>query len=92
MENAISTLKLDDYQTLLRADAHDVAKRTLRGKFGRLSNRRILNVLRPVADQIQELRGRSDAQILEDWFVTFTACRSTLKRNFTQRRPHVASA
>jgi hypothetical protein len=70
---------VDDYRALVRTDASEAAKRTLRGKFGRLSNRRILNILRPAADQIHELRGRSDAELLDEWFSVFTIHRSELR-------------
>jgi hypothetical protein len=72
-------LSLDEYQTLMHADARDAAERSLRCKFGRLSNRRILSVLRPAADQVDELRGRPDRDLLDDWFVAFTLHRKEMQ-------------
>jgi hypothetical protein len=72
-------LHLDEYQALVRADAREAAKRSLRNKFGRLSNRRILSVLRPAAEKVDKLRGLSDMELLDDWFTDFTRLRSELK-------------
>jgi hypothetical protein len=71
-------LSLDEYRTLVHADARDAAERSLRCKFGRLSNRRILSVLRPAADEVNELRGRSDRDLLDDWFMAFTLHRKEM--------------
>jgi hypothetical protein len=73
-------LSLDEYHALVRADAQDVAERSLRKKFGRLSNRRILSVLRPAAEQVDELRKRRDQDLLDDWFTAFTLQRAELQR------------
>ena len=73
-------LPLDEYQALVRADAQEAAERSLRNKFGRLSNRRILSVLRPTAERVDELRGLSDKQLLDDWFTEFTRLRSEMQK------------
>jgi hypothetical protein len=78
---------LDEYHALLRTDARETAKRSLRNKFGRLSNRRILSVLRPAAERLDETRGRSDRELLDDWFEAFTRCRIEL-----QKASHPASS
>jgi len=52
----------------------------LRNKFGRLSNRRILSVLRAAADRVEELQGRDDRDLLDDWFTEFTLLRNELHR------------
>ena len=72
-------LSLDEYHALVHADARDAAERSLRCKFGRLSNRRILSILRPAADQVDELRGRSDRDLLDDWFMAFTLYRKEMR-------------
>jgi hypothetical protein len=66
---------LDEYQALVRADAQEAAERSLQNKFGRLSNRRILSVLRPAAERVDELRGLPDRELLDDWFTEFTRLR-----------------
>jgi len=55
---------------VLRADAQEVARRTLRYKFGRLSNRRILATLKAVvpADRQAEL---PDGELLDRWFAEY---------------------
>jgi hypothetical protein len=72
-------LSLDDYQAVVRADAREAAERSLRKKFGRLSNRRILGVLRPAADKVDELKGRTDSDLLDDWFTAFAQVRKELQ-------------
>jgi hypothetical protein len=52
---------LDDFQALVQADAREVAERSLRHRFGHLSNTRILSVLRPAAKKVDGLRGLSDS-------------------------------
>jgi hypothetical protein len=72
-------LPLDEYQALVRADAQEAAERSLHNKFGRLSNRRILSVLRPAAERVDELRGLPDRELLDDWFTEFTRLRSEMQ-------------
>ena len=57
-------------EAVLRADAQEVARRTLRHKFGRLSNRRILATLRGAlpADLQTEL---ADGELLDRWFAEY---------------------
>lgn len=85
-------LSLDEYQALVRADAREAAERSLRDKFGRLSNRRILRVLRPVADRVDELQGRTDTDLLDDWFVVFTLVRRELQNASHAREPESGKA
>jgi hypothetical protein len=72
-------LPLDEYQALVCADAQEAAERSLQNKFGRLSNRRILSVLRPAAERVDELRGLTDRELLDDWFTEFTRLRSEMQ-------------
>ena len=58
----------EEFLALLRADAREVAERSLRHKFGRLSNIRIVNALRPAA----EFRALSDRDLLDLWFGEFS--------------------
>jgi hypothetical protein len=54
----------------LRADAQEVARRTLRYKFGRLSNRRILATLKSALPE--DLGGTfDDAELLDRWFAEY---------------------
>ena len=57
-------------EAVLRADAQEVARRTLRHKFGRLSNRRIIATLRAAlpADLQAEL---ADGELLDRWFAEY---------------------
>ena len=67
METSDTQRRLD---AVLRADAQEVARRTLRHKFGRLSNRRILATLRGAlpADLQTEL---ADGELLDRWFAEY---------------------
>ena len=76
-------LTLEEFQTILRGDARETAKRSLQNKFGRLSNRRILSVLRPAAERVDELRGRPNSELLDDWFTEFTRLRSEMQEALT---------
>jgi hypothetical protein len=71
---------LDEFQALVQADAREVAERSLRHRFGRLSNTRILSVLRPAANKVDGLQGLSDADLLDRWFVEFSRLRSEMQR------------
>ena len=75
---------LDEFQSLVRADAREVAEHSLRYRFGRLSNMRILSVLRPAADKVDGLRGLSDSDLLDRWFVEFSRLRSEMQRAFRE--------
>ena len=67
MENADTESRLD---AVLRADAQEVARRTLRYKFGRLSNRRILATLKSaLADDVQD--ALDDGELLDRWFAEY---------------------
>ena len=71
---------LDEFQALVQADAREVAERSLRHRFGRLSNTRILSVLRPAANKVDGLRGLSDSDLLDRWFVEFSRLRNEMQR------------
>jgi len=68
------------FERVLREDAQEVARRTLRYKFGRLSNRRILGVLRTAAVQDPRMREKSDAELLDLWFGAYADSLRTLRR------------
>jgi|NGEPerStandDraft_6_1074524.scaffolds.fasta_scaffold441142_1 hypothetical protein len=70
---------LDEFQALVQADAREVAEHSLRHRFGRLSNMRILSVLRPAANKGDGLRGLSDSD-LDRWSVEFSRLRSEMRR------------
>jgi hypothetical protein len=70
---------IQQFQALVRADAREVAERSLRHKFGRLSNIRILNVLRPAAEKVDEFRALSDSNLLDLWFAEFNRLRSEMR-------------
>jgi hypothetical protein len=72
-------LPIEEFQALVRADAREAAERSLRYKFGRLSNIRILHVLRPAAEKVDEFRALSDSDLLELWFGEFSRHRSELR-------------
>jgi hypothetical protein len=61
------------FEDTLRADTEKAARRTLRHKFGRLSNRRILSVLRSAADaHVYE-------ELLDRWFAEYEAALRRLR-------------
>jgi hypothetical protein len=62
----------------LKLDAEKVARRTLRHKFGRLSNRRILATLR-AADDAVEYANVSDDELLDRWFAEYEAALRRLR-------------
>ncbi len=53
----------------MRADAEEAARRTLRYKFGRLSNRKIVERIRTGAAGGDA--GLSDDELLERWFAVY---------------------
>ena len=83
MEASDTERRLD---AVLRADAQEVARRTLRHKFGRLSNRRILATLRGAlpADLQAEL---ADGELLDRWFAEYTTAVDRLRseQNYTSQ-------
>lgn len=67
MEISDTESRLD---AVLRADAQEVARRTLRYKFGRLSNRRILATLKSALPD--GVTGTfDDAELLDRWFAEY---------------------
>ena len=75
MEHLNTDRRLD---AVLRADAHEVARRTLRHKFGRLSNRRILATLKAAlpTDLQTEL---ADGELLDRWFAEYATAVDQLR-------------
>lgn len=69
MVHDVTAQRLDD---VIAADVQEVVSRVFRYKFGRLSNRRILTVLRTCAKP-EELSPLSDADLLARWFEAFDA-------------------
>ena len=65
-------------EAVLRTDAQEVARRTLRYKFGRLSNRRILATLRAALplDLQAEL---ADGDLLDRWFAEYASAVDRLR-------------
>jgi hypothetical protein len=60
-----------EFERVLLADASEVARRTLRHKFGRLSNNRILRVLRKAALEDPAAALLGDAALLDRWFAVY---------------------
>jgi hypothetical protein len=75
METSDTQRRLD---AVLRADAQEVARRTLRHKFGRLSNRRIIATLRAAlpADLETEV---ADGELLDRWFAEYATAVDQLR-------------
>lgn len=75
MEHSDTDGRLD---AVLRADAQEVARRTLRHKFGRLSNRRILATLKAAlpAELHPEL---PDGELLDRWFAEYATAVDRLR-------------
>ena len=76
MEATDTERRLDD---VLRADAQEVARRTLRYKFGRLSNRRILATLK-AALEADAQAGLPDGELLDRWFAEYAAAVDRFRR------------
>jgi hypothetical protein len=66
------------FEDTLRADTEKAARRTLRHKFGRLSNRRILSVLRSAADA-HVYEQQPDEELLDRWFAEYEAALRRLR-------------
>ncbi len=66
------------FEEMLHADAEKVARRTLRNKFGRLSNRRIIATLRSAADA-EQYESQSDEALLDRWFAEYEAAMRRLR-------------
>ena len=79
METSDTQRRLD---AVLRADAQEVARRTLRHEFGRLSNRRIIATLRAAlpADLQTEL---ADGELLDRWFAEYATAVDRLRSEQT---------
>ena len=69
----------DELERILDDDAERTARRVVRRhKFGRLSDRRIITLLRPHADASG--RAVHDRQLVELWFVAFARHVERLRR------------
>ena len=78
METSDTQRRLD---AVLRADAQEVARRTLRHKFGRLSNRRILATRAALPADLQtEL---ADGELLDRWFAEYATAVDRLRSEQT---------
>ncbi len=75
-----------DYDPILRTDAEEAARRTLRYKFGRLSNRKIVARVRGAA--AEATAAVTDEQILERWFLVYE---DALQRLRAAKMPPAAS-
>lgn len=69
-----------EFERALRADAAEVARRTLRHKFGRLSNNRILHVLRKAAVEDPAATLLGDTALLDQWFAAYDEELQRLRR------------
>ena len=71
---------MDELQRILDEDAARVARRVVkRHKFGRLSDRRIITLLRTAADPAV-VRNVPDRQLLDLWFDAFARHVDELRR------------
>jgi len=84
-------LAIEEFRTVVRADAREVAERSLRYKFGRLSNRRILGVLRPAAEEFNDLPALSDRDLLDLWFAEFSWLRREMQLGAEALKTHFHS-
>ncbi len=66
------------FEDTLRADTEKAARRTLRHKFGRLSNRRILSTLRAASDA-HIYAEQTDEALLDRWFAEYEAALRRLR-------------
>ncbi len=69
-----------EFRRFLAEDAAEVARRTLRSKFGRLSNARIIRVLRNAAIDKPAIARVSDEELLGRWFDAFATARERLRK------------
>jgi hypothetical protein len=75
VDNAQRDLPPDDLRQILEDDAARVARRVVRRhKFGRLSDRRIISLLRPHADAVP------DRELVDLWFDAFARHVAKLRR------------
>ncbi len=66
------------FEDTLRSDTEKAARRTLRHKFGRLSNRRIISILRSSADA-HMYEEQPDEVLLDRWFSEYEAALRRLR-------------
>jgi hypothetical protein len=70
------------FEDMLRSDTEKAARRTLRHKFGRLSNRRIISILRSTADA-HMYEAQPDEVLLDRWFTEYEAALRRLRARST---------
>jgi hypothetical protein len=63
----------DEVERILNEDAFECAWRAGMYKFGRLSNRRIIELLRETAQASGIMLSDSDAALLDRWFSAYSA-------------------
>jgi len=78
----------NEVERALHEDAFECACRAAMYKFGRLSNRRILDLLRTVAQTSGTNLSESDAALLDRWFNVYSAYFHQIKyrRNLSVER------
>ena len=69
--------------SVLEADALECAQRASRYKFGRLSTKRIVGLLRSAAAQSGITLPYSDTELVELWFAQWDACMHDLRSRKT---------
>jgi hypothetical protein len=74
-----------EVERALHEDAFECAFRAGLYKFGRLSNRRIIDLLRGAAQDHGIVLAESDAELLDRWFAAYSGYFHYLK----ERRPNV---
>ncbi|HYZ15922.1 MAG TPA: hypothetical protein VE591_05955 [Candidatus Acidoferrum sp.] len=73
---------MEELQRILDEDAAEVARRVIRRhKFGRLSNRRIITLLRSHVPTTPAFEQLSDHQLLDLWFNAFARHVERLRSN-----------
>ena len=68
------------FEDTLRIDTEKAARRTLRHRFGRLSNRRIISTLRASADA-DVYEQQPDEVLLDRWFAAYDDALRRLRAN-----------
>lgn len=78
----------NEVERVLHEDAFECAWRAGLYKFGRLSNRRIVELLRTTAQHAGIALSQSDSDVLDRWFAAYSMYFRQLKY---RRRPPLAS-
>ncbi len=69
--------------SILEADALECARRASRYKFGRLSTKRIVSLLRGAADQSGVALRLTDSELVDLWFAKWDECMHDLRARKT---------